>query len=158
MDRRNAGRIVVQLLLVAPMVLLFPFALLLPFTGMAMLFEGGAGAASLLLALAQVLAPLCLIVLFISIFLGTPTLRRAPWRGPVTAGLLGGVLVTVAWQASLLIGPDAFPEAALNPYNLYVFGGAALVAGWNLWRAWGQAGQVLPAGADSRDDDGRPAA
>jgi uncharacterized PurR-regulated membrane protein YhhQ (DUF165 family) len=145
MNRREVGRIAIQLLLVVPMVLLFPFAVMLSFMSAVILVVPEPDKPGFLMTVAQLVAPVCLAFLFLSIFIGKARLRSPGWRRAITAGLVTGLVASVVWQVSVFSEPDGYPSWEHVLFNAVVFGGAVVVAGWNLWRAWRQEPVEAPA-------------
>lgn len=136
MNWRTAGRVLMQGLLVAPMIAMYPFALMLAVMSPLMLGSSEFGPGRFAMVAAQLLAPIGLTFLFLSIVLTTRLLRSPHWREWMTAGLVCGLVATIIWQGTLLAEPDASLALVFNPWSLYTFGGAVVVALWNLWRAW----------------------
>lgn len=126
-------RVVIQLVLIAPILLFGPFAVLLAVSTL--------GALTTLkpdqyaVALTYVLSGLAVPILLLSILLTTAVLRRKPWRIITTVGLCAGILGAVLW----VVGTGGVTQpgrSAFDASTLTLFGGPILVAVWNLWRAW----------------------
>lgn len=130
---RPALRISVQLALVAPVLILSPFAVALAVASLVSV--ASLELEELGMALTFVLSGLALPFLLLSILLTTRALRRAPWRVPITIGLVSGAVGAVLWVVGT--GGVSQPDSvAYSPWTLYMFGGPVVVAVWNLWRVW----------------------